>query len=99
LRALRRDIGKAGGLPLSHLKGCQAEGRDGTNLAGCVKTYAPWPDGRYGLVLIPVEHTTRPWALRAIAFGVRHQPRDSNAPTVYRIAHGRLHDRPDSDTR
>jgi len=24
------------------------------------------------------------------AFGVRHHPRDSNAPTVYQIAHDRL---------
>jgi hypothetical protein len=26
------------------------------------------------------------------AFGVRHHPRSSNAPTVYEIAHRRLHD-------
>jgi hypothetical protein len=91
LQALRRDIDKAGGLPLSHLKGCQSEGRDGTSLAGCVKTYVPWPDGRYGLVFNAVEHSTRPWGLRAIAFGVRHHPRGSNARTVYQLAHERLH--------
>jgi len=91
LQLLRRDIDKAGGLPLSRLNSCQAEGRDGTKLGGCVKTYVPWPDGRYGLVLIAVEHPTRPWGLRAVALGVRHQPRGSNAPTVYQIAHRRLH--------
>jgi len=91
LRALRRDIDKAGGLPFSHLKRCQAESRDGTRLGGCVKTYVPWPDGRYGLVLIAIEHPTRPWALRAIALGVRHHPHDSHALTVYQIADRRLH--------
>jgi len=96
LRALRRAIDAAGGLPLSRLKACQAEGRDGTMLAGCAKTYVPWPDGRYGLVLSAVEHPTRPWGLRAIAFGVRHHPRDSNALTVYEIAHRRLHELPRS---
>jgi len=90
LKALRRDIEQAGGLPLSQLKGCQAEGRDGTKLAGCVKTYIPWPNGRYGLVFIAIEHPIRPWALRAIAFGVRHHPRGSHALTVYQIADRRL---------
>lgn len=99
LRELRRDIKRAGGLPLSHLKGCQSEGRDGTNLAGCVKTYVPWPEGRYGLVLTAVEHPTRSWALRAIALGVRHPPRDANVPTVYQIAHGRLLEWSDPTTR
>jgi hypothetical protein len=92
LQALRRDIDMTGGLPFSRLKGCQAEGRDGTRLGGCVKTYVPWPDGLYGLVLIAVEHPTRPWALRAIALGVRHHPRDSHALTVYQIADRRLHE-------
>lgn len=27
-----------------------------------------------------------------LAFGVRHHPAGSNAPTVYEIAHRRLHD-------
>jgi len=27
-----------------------------------------------------------------LAFGVRHHPAGSNAPTVYKIAHRRLHD-------
>jgi len=29
--------------------------------------------------------------LNYVAFGVRHQPRGSRAPTVYLIAHRRLH--------
>jgi hypothetical protein len=26
------------------------KGRDGTSLPGCVKTYLPWPTGRWGVV-------------------------------------------------
>ncbi|MGC1165096.1 MAG: hypothetical protein WA862_03215 [Solirubrobacterales bacterium] len=33
-------------------------------------------------------------ALRYLAFGIRHHPRDSNAPTVYEIADRRFHDEP-----
>jgi hypothetical protein len=91
LQALRHDVDNVGGLPLPRLKSCRSEGRDGTRLAGCVKTYVPWPNGRYGLVLKAVEHPTRPWGLRAIAFGIRHHPRESNAPTVYDFANQRLH--------
>jgi hypothetical protein len=69
---------------------CQAEGRDGTRLGGCVKTYIPWPDGRFGAVFVPVTHPSRPMALRAIAFGIRHQPRGATAPTVYEVADRRL---------
>lgn len=88
---LRREIIKQGGLPKSRLKACDAEGRDGTNLAGCVKTYVPWPNGRFGMVFVPVAHPNRPLALRAIAFGARHHPRGSHAESVYEVAHRRLH--------
>jgi len=57
-----------------------------------VKTYVPWPDGRFGAVFVAVTHPSRPVALRAIAFGIRHHPRESNAATVYEIAHKRLWD-------
>jgi hypothetical protein len=42
---------KCTGVPTSRLKRCQAEGRDGTRLAGCVKSYIPQPDGPWGAVL------------------------------------------------
>ena len=90
LRAFRKELRRDGGLPLSRLMACQAEGRDGTRLDGCVKTYIPWPDGRFGAVFVPAKHPSRPLALRAFAFGVRHHPRGSNAETVYEIAHLRL---------
>lgn len=70
---------------------CAVEGRDGTQLGGCVKTYVPWPAGRFGGVLVAVSHPERPVGLRVIAFGVRHQPRHAHTLSVYEIAHRRLH--------
>ena len=90
LSALRHCTDRNRGLPYSHLKACQAKGRDDTRLAGCVKTYVPWPDGRYGLVLTAVEHPVRPWGLRVIAYGVRHSTGHRQL-SVYQVAHKRLH--------
>lgn len=90
LREFRKELRRHGGIPQSRLRACQAEGRDGTRLGGCVKTYVPWPDGRFGTVFVAVTHPNRPMALRAFAFGVRHHPRESNAETVYEVAHRRL---------
>lgn len=91
LRAFHKEVRRQGGVPKSRLMACQAEGRDGTRLSGCVKTYVPWPDGRFGAVFVAVIHPNRPLALRAIAFGVRHYPRGSRSRTVYEIADRRLH--------
>jgi len=94
LRVFRKLAQREGGIPRSKLKACQAEGRDGTKLPGCVQTYIPWPDGRFGAVFAAVTHPTRPLSLRAIAFGIRHRPRGSSAPTVYQVAaDSRLQDR------
>lgn len=90
LREFRKELRREGGIPKSRLKACHDEGRDGTMLGGCVKTYVPWPDGRFGLIFVAVKHPKRPMALRAFAFGVRHHPRESNAETVYEVAHRRL---------
>jgi hypothetical protein len=62
LDLFRREVDRDGGLSFSRLKRCDEEGRDGTRLAGCVKTYVPWPTGRFGLVLLPVAHSTKPLA-------------------------------------
>ncbi len=86
LVALREEVEKLGGLPQSRLKACEDGARDGTNLEGCVKTYVPWPDGRFGAVFVVVSHPERPMGLRAIAFGVRHHPKGSHAETVYQWA-------------
>lgn len=91
LTAFRKELQREGGLPQSRLKACHDEGQDQTMLGGCVKTYIPWPDGRFGAVFVAVKHPQRPLALRAISFGVRHHPPDSNAETIYEIAHRRLH--------
>ncbi|MDE3024417.1 MAG: hypothetical protein KGI93_02485 [Acidobacteriota bacterium] len=87
---LGREIDRLGGLPRERLLACEAEGRDGTRLPGCVKTYVPWPAGRFGAVMVAVSHLERPVGLRVIAFGVRHHPRGAQALTVYQIAHLRL---------
>ncbi len=90
LAALGREIDRLGGLPGERLLVCETEGRDGTRLGGCVKTYVPWPAGRFGAVMVAVRHPERPVGLRVIAFGVRHQPRGAHALSVYQIAHRRL---------
>jgi hypothetical protein len=90
LREFRKELRRQGGIPRSRLKACQAEGRDGTRLGGCVKTYVPWPDGHFGAIFVAVRHPNRPMALRTFAFGVRHHPRGSSAATVYQVAHRRL---------
>jgi hypothetical protein len=90
LEALGREFDRMGGLPRDRLMACEAEGRDGTRLGGCVKTYVPWPGGRFGAVMVAVSHSERLLGLRVIAFGIRHQPPEAHALTVYQIAHRRL---------
>jgi hypothetical protein len=90
LREFRKELRRHGGIPLSRLKACQAEARDGTRLGGCVKTYIPWPNGRFGAVFVAVTHPSRPLTLRAFAFGIRHHPSGSHAETVYEIASRRF---------
>lgn len=90
LAELGRDIDRLGGLPRERLMACEPEGRDGSQLGGCVKTYVPWPTGRFGAVMVAVSDPERAIGLRVMAFGVRHQPRESHALSVYQIAHRRL---------
>lgn len=86
-----RELERLGGLPRTRLLACEEHGRDGTRLGGCLKTYIPWPVGRFGAVMIAVAHPSRPVGLRVVAFGARHQPQDAHALSVYQIAHRRLH--------
>lgn len=81
------------GVEIKSLRRCDSEGRDGTKLPACFKAYLPAPDGKFGMVLRFVRDDDG-LALRYLAFGVRHHPRDSKATTVYGIAHRRLHDGP-----
>ncbi len=82
---------QAGGVPHSHLKPCEREGRDGTHLPDCVKVYLPRPDGRFGMIFRVDREAEKP-VLLYLAFGVRHHPSGSHALTVYEIAHNRLRD-------
>lgn len=78
------------GVEIKVLRRCDPEGRDGTTLAACFKVYLPVPNGKFGMVVRFVRDGEG-FALRYLAFGVRHHPRNSNAQTVYEIAHRRLH--------
>lgn len=85
----KRDY-EANGVPRPELRPCEAEGRDGTELPECLKVYLPPPKGRFGMVFKFVMAEVGP-RLEYLAFGVRHHPSDSNAETVYQVAHQRLH--------
>ena len=54
--------------------------------------YAPADERPFGMVFDPID-TDRGSVLNCVAFGARHQPQGSHAPTVYAIAHRRLHGR------
>jgi hypothetical protein len=79
---------KRTGVPKSRLKRCQTEGRDGTQLAGCVKLYIPHPNGPWGAVLTGDKLATIP-TLVLLAAGRRH-PVQPWTPSVYQVAHKRL---------
>lgn len=88
---------EAEGVPMRALMACEEEGRDGTSLGELVKVYLPVIEGPaaerpFGMVFDPID-TERGSVLNYVAFGVRHQPKGSRAPTVYVIAHRRLHGR------
>jgi hypothetical protein len=85
--ARRRSEGE--GIPHDELRLCEAEGTEGTELPHCLKIYLPPPAGRFGMVF-QLEIVAGRDQLRYIAFGVRHHPRESNAKSVYEIAHRRL---------
>jgi hypothetical protein len=77
------------GLPPERLKACEAEGRDGTRLPGCVKVYVPGPDGPWGMVFeLRIDDDHWPY-LACLAFGLRH-PTGPGALSVYQIADRRL---------
>ncbi len=80
---------ESSGIPPSHLKPCETEGRDGTNLPQCFKVYLPHPNGRFGMIFTIDLQEDKP-TLVFLAFGVRHHPKESNALTVYLIADRRL---------
>ena|SRR4249919_2415318 len=87
--AARRDF-EVEGVPVGPLLACDEEGPDGTALRHCLKLRLPLPDGKFGMVFRIELKAGRPTLVFA-AFGVRHHPPEAKAPTVYGIAHERLH--------
>jgi len=81
----------------SRLRSCAAlaeHGHDGTELAGCAKVCLPPSAGRFGMVFVlRLDSDARP-LLTYVAFGVRHHPPHARSPTVYQLAHQRMHSRP-----
>jgi hypothetical protein len=77
------------GILVSERLACDPEARDGTRLAGCVKTYLPQPEGAWGMVFTGDVDTAGQPVLVYLAFGVRHPTRPWQ-PSVYEVAHRRL---------
>lgn len=88
-----KEAYEQGGIPFMHLRRVEEQGRDGTVLPDCAKVYLPQPAGRFGMVFRVIKIEDRPH-LAYLAFGVRHQPKDSRRPTVYQLAHQRMHGQP-----
>jgi hypothetical protein len=77
------------GVPSGWLGRCDTEARDGTRLGGCVKLYIPQPAGQWGAVFLGGAVADKP-TLFLLAVGERH-PGAPWKPSVYEIAHRRLH--------
>lgn len=86
--AARREFEEEG-IPVGSLLACDEEGPDGTELRHCMKLRLPPPNGKFGMVF-RIEKQKGRSVLVFAAFGARHHPADSNALTVYEIAHRRL---------
>jgi hypothetical protein len=78
---------EADGVPVAELRACDAEGRDGTRLPGCVKVYLPLPYGEHGMVF-EINRQQGRLVLLCLAVGERHP---TGRPSVYQIADKRLH--------
>jgi len=87
-RAARKEF-EGEGVPVGSLLACEEEGSDGTELRHCVKLRLPSPNGKFGMVF-RIEQQKGRSVLVFAAFGARHHPVNSNASTVYEIAHRRL---------
>jgi hypothetical protein len=78
------------GVAIDQLKACAAEGPDGTELPHCVKVYLPPSAGPHGMVF-EISRVAGQLRLLYVAFGLRHPSRDMRQPSVYQVAHRRLH--------
>jgi hypothetical protein len=78
------------GIALGEVRRCEAEGPDGTRLEGCVKLYLD----HWGLVFTGDVSAEGEPRLLCLALGLRHPDRRTRTPSVYRLAHRRLHGPP-----
>jgi hypothetical protein len=78
------------GTDLAEFRRCDPNARDGTRLPNCVKTYLPGPGGRWRMVFELTRDKTGAPGLTYRAFGVGH-PEHPWQPSVYQVAHRRLH--------
>lgn len=89
-QAARQRLERDGADP-AEFKRCDPDARDGTSLPNCLKTYLPGPDGRWRMVFeVLRDKTTGELVLSYLAFGVAH-PEHPWQPSVYQVAHQRLH--------
>lgn len=82
------------GISLADVLPCEADGRDGTRLAGCAKLYLPFGDGPaserpYAFVLQLARDGDASLVWAFVAFGVRHP--EPGVRSVYERAHRQLH--------
>lgn len=87
--AARRQM-LARGLADITLYACKPEAEDGTRLPRCVKTYVPGPGKPWRMVFELRSASDGRLFLDFLAFGVGHPTRPGQ-PSVYQIAHRRLH--------
>jgi hypothetical protein len=88
--AARKRLEADGAAP-GEFKRCDPDARDGTSLPNCLKTYLPGPDGRLRMIFEVLRDTaTGGLVLSYLAFGVAH-PEHPWQPSVYQVAHQRLH--------
>lgn len=88
--AAARGAFESEGVQIDQLRPCDPEGPDGTSLPHCVKVYLPPPAGQHGMVL-EIDRRAGRLVLAYLAFGLRHPGPDVRQPSVYEIAHRRLH--------
>lgn len=87
---------ESAGVPIGELRACDPEGPGGTQLEGCVKVYVPAPNGPHGMVFQIGRGRDGTLGLAYLAFGIRHPARDVRQPSVYEVAHRRLHASPEA---
>ena len=80
-RQVRRKLENRG-QPVAEMMACDDEGRDGTRLGGCVKTYIPQPIGPWGLVYLIARDTEGRFRLdhRFLSAGTVQQRRYLRSP-------------------